>query len=404
METKKEIKLKRKNTQKSWVIGFAVIIIIGLGMWTFVPWTTLFPPTAVPTPADKATSSFTLIDYRTGEDVSAWVEVSVWVPDADDLPFDDNDPYRITNFDEEESSKDAEDVTIDLRDYGVAWLEIDPDFESDYGGYNAVFNALATRDFRKLVGGGNYDYYVYVYHAPSNVSVAMLEQGPQRAGSNIGDLSPYNNTVGGVPADMSLRGTDGNYTVYLDAPVGSTDAYHAGSAGGDEWNIDDDELDDIMTDAAEHTYDIDVDMNWLQDQSNHRTIAPMYDMTDDVNRQFGDHLEQYTNCFAIKFGFNASVSVEDGNRFQVNLTVMNRDSNIIPADVVYDAEYIFIIFYEPITIYDQFYNFDVELEFADHIWLGNVTTVRLVTPDDDNNLGTATAMNEAFMNNYVGCG
>lgn len=37
--------------------------------------------TPTTTPTTKATSTFTLIDYNTGEDVSSWVEMSVWTTD-----------------------------------------------------------------------------------------------------------------------------------------------------------------------------------------------------------------------------------------------------------------------------------------------------------------------------------
>jgi hypothetical protein len=72
-----------------------------------------------------ANSSFQLISYVDGEDVSDFVEISVWVPD-DEAEFDETeDIYTWSNFEEEESSKDADDVSIDLSGIEYAWLEID---------------------------------------------------------------------------------------------------------------------------------------------------------------------------------------------------------------------------------------------------------------------------------------
>ena len=158
----------------------------------------------------------------------------------------------------------------------------------------------------------------------------------------------------------------------------------------------------LMEEADIHDYDFDPEMNWLRDQSNFRTISPYYDLTDDVNDDFTKDLEMVTNCFAIKFGFNDTVSTTDGAKAQVNLTIRARDSNEIPAEIIVDGTFIWIIFTEPIVCYDESYNFDIDLSFADlcDIYLGNITTVRVETFDDDDNLGTATVLCEAFLDLY----
>ena len=399
-----EGKSKKTKSKYYWSVGILIAALLITCVIVYVPWSTLYPDEE-PSLA-KATSTFTLIDYRTGEDVTDWVEISVWTPDDDDLPFDDNDPYIITNFDEEVSSSDANDVTIDLRDHGVAWLEVDPDFESDYGGYNAgAFNGeRASRDFRKLFGAANFDYRVLVYHAPENVSVAMLDRGLMGdvIGSGIiGDASPYNNSWVETDADGFMRATDGTYTMYLKMPYESPNGYHAGVDGGDEWDMDDEELVDLLADAAIHDWDIDHELLWLQDQSNHRTIAPLYDLTDDTENDYISDIEKVTNCFAVRITMNTTISETDGNAAQVNFTIMDRDYNYIPAEVIYDAASIWVVFYEPITCYDQLYNFDVRFEFGTALYIASVTTNWLITPQDDDNLGAAALLNTMFLDLHV---
>ena len=380
--------------------GFGVYFIGDyVGLWSVAPET--------PTATEKLTSTFTFIDYNTGEDVSAWVEGSVWTPDEDDLPFDDEDPYTLGNFDEEEENVEAEDLSIDLRDYTVAWLEVDPQFQSDYGGYDAGVlygDGVVTqsRDFRKLIGGGNYDYTVYVYHIPTNVSISMQTKGVMLGTGNIGDARPYNSTFfNGVPGAAYIRSTNGTYQVTLEMPWQSTHGYHAGETGQDEWDMDAEELAEIVADGAVHSYDIDTDLNWVQDQSNHRTIAPLYDLTDDDNHDFDNDLERLTNTFAIEFTFNDTVSLEDHASAGVNITILERDGNNVPAQVVYSATNIFIIFYKPFTCYNQQYNFDIQLGIGAKILLTTVETCRIVVPRDDTNLGAITLLNTMLLTNYA---
>lgn len=379
--------MKEQNKKTARKAGFgigvvaAVLFILWFGAIALMPHH--IPPD---TPTTKLTSSFTLIDYNTGEDVSAWVEISIWTPDPDDLPFDDEDPYRQNNFDEKISSSDASDVAIDLRSYNMAWLEIDPDFESDYGGYNGVYNPVVSNDFRLLAGGANYDYLFYVYHLPTNVSLNVLKRASNEVdldGNTIfDDMNEWNRTA---TTAACMRTNNGTYTVYLNMPWNNTKGLHAGVVGGDEWDIDDDEFDD-MTES---------ELFWLRDQTNFRTIAPFYDLQDDDGKDYDDELELVTNCFAVNFTFNDSVSTLDDTRTQVNFTLSERDYNEIPAEVVYSAESILVIFYEPITCYNHLYNFDFKISIDVDINCTSVTSGRIFTPYDDDNLGAWTQINQA---------
>ena len=383
------------KSKNKYYIGAGVLAGAIFLIWiiAFSPFSVL-PGTTTTDADDQALSTFTLLDYRTGEDVSEWVEVSVWTEDPDDLPFDqDDDPYRLTNFDEDVSSKDASDADIDLRDFTHAWLEIDPDFESDYGGYNAVFSpSITSNDFRKLSPGANYDYIVYVYHEPSNVSINVLERGNnlffdfdnanewgQTPGNNIG-FPFYNNT------------DTGRFTVVLNTPYNSTDGHHAGVVGGDEWDIDRDELDDMTRD----------ELFWLADQSNFRTVAPYYDIQDDTLKDYSSYekLEMLTNAFAVRFRFNTTISLVAGNVFQVNMTLSDRDGIDVPAELVISGTDVYAIFYEPITFTNHMYNFDIDIfTIGVDINCTYVQTGRIVVPQGDSpfSLGAFTVYNTATL-------
>lgn len=373
---------KAKKRRKRLIYGGSgALLLIGILSLAFVayspfsPWSYWWVEDTTTTPTTKATSTFTLIDYNTGEDVSDWVEISLWTEDDDDLPFDDKDPFRITNFDEEISSKDANDVTYDLRTVSYAWLEIDPDFESVYGGYNGVDNPVVSNDFRLLLGGKNYDYLVPVYHLPSNISVNVLD----RVTSD-----EWNETS--ISAGLKYtRNDNGSYVVILDLPHNSTNQPHCGDDDGANWEIDDEEFDDMTA----------TELLWLYDQRNFRSIAPFYDMVDDDDKDYDDDLEIVTNCFAVNFTFNDTVSLVDGELTQVNITLDERDYVAEPAEVVVSGASILIIFYEPILCYPGPYSFDIDIGVSTDINCTSVTTGRIFTPEDDDNLGDWTLINTA---------
>ncbi|KKM82437.1 hypothetical protein LCGC14_1319600 [marine sediment metagenome] len=385
----------KKGSKSGYYIGAGVIAGSVLLIWiiAFSPFSVL-PGTTTTDADDQALSTFTLLDYRTGEDVSEWVEVSVWTEDPDDLPFDqDDDPYRLANFDEDVSSKDASDADIDLRDFAHAWLEIDPDFESDYGGYNGVVafsDIIVSNDFRKLSPGVNYDYIVYVYHEPSNVSINVFE----RTNNLFFDLDTsdeWGQTTGNALGFPYYNNTDtGRFVVALNVPYNSTHGHHAGVVGGDEWDIDRDELDDMTRD----------ELFWLADQSNFRTVASYYDMQDDTLKDYSSYekLEMLTNAFTVRFRFNATVSLVAGNANQVNMTLSDRDGIKVPAELVVSGTDIYAIFYEPITFTNHMYNFDIDIfTIGASINVTYVQTGRVVVPQGDSpfSLGAFTPYNTA---------
>ena len=390
-----------KRSNKGYYVGAGAVLLGGLIIWALVFTLTpiIAPPTTTPT--DKATSTFTLIDYNTGEDVSAWVEGSIWTPDPDDIPFDDDeDIFRIANFDEDVSSQDADGISIDLRSHDYAWLQIDPDYESDFGGYAGVFAAPTVDDFRLLIGGANYDYVFYVYHEPSDVDITVLDR-------NRG-MDYWN--VSRAASLLSVQSDSINGTVVMSMPWNSTVGWHAGTTGGDEWNIDEDDLDLIEADIDPITLEYREEMEWLRDQRNFRTIAPYYDLVDDTIKDYGNDLEQLTNAFAVRFSFNTTINMTDyfnpttpglAVDAQVNFTLYERDYKTNPMELVFSGDEIYIIFTEPI-VFDGAYTFDFEIDLGPNINCTAVETGRLIVPRDDINLGAYTAYSAMRFRNFLG--
>ena len=387
---------KRRVKQQKTIIGVLsisfILLVVGLGVGWQLGW---FAPVDTTTAGTgKATSTFTLIDYRTGEDVSAWLEVSVWIEDPDDLPFDAEDPYRIINFDEEVNSADADDADVDLRNIGHAWLEIDPDFASDYSGYNGVFNTIVSNDFRQLTPGTNYDYIFYVYHEPSNVSINVLNRASDE--DFLGDFddadewSTTSNIAGAQPFPWYNFTDTGRFTVIMNVPYNSTDGLHEGVTGGDEWDIDHDEFQDMSRD----------ELFWLSDQSNFRTAAPYYDMVDDTLRAYSSHeeLERLTNAFAVRWRFNDTISLVAANVNQVNMTLADREGVEVPAELIVSGTDIYAVFYEPITFTNHMYNFDIDIfTIGNSINCTYVQTGRVIVPQGDSpfSLGAFAALGTA---------
>jgi len=260
-------------------------------------------------------------------------------------------------------------------------------------GYNGVFNNLVTNDFRKLSGGANYDYFVYVYHEPSNVSVNVLERGGNQwigqydEGNEWSAVTPATN---GGPFPFYNATDTGTFTVILNIPWNSTDGLHEGVVGGDEWDIDHDEFQDMTRN----------EIFWLRDQANFRTIAPYYDLNDDTLKDYSGHeeLERLTNAFAVNFTFNDSISLVAGNVKQVNMTVADRDGISPPIELIVSDTSMLLIFYEPITFKNYMYNFDIDIfTIGSDINCTYVQTQRIFVPQGDSptTLGARQLINSA---------
>lgn len=291
-------------------------------------------------------STFSLTSYVDGEDVSNFVEISIWTPKSD-AEFDDTeDIYTMSNFEETETSKDADDIDIDLSSYTYVWIEIDPDAET-------VFETTWTMIF----GGVNYAYSMYVYHQSSDVNFNVLTASTMSAIA-VGD---YN-------ADVDLL-------IIMDVPHSTSSNLHYGA----NWDLTTEEYNELEADELEA----------LKDEKNYRCQAPTYNPADDDEKDFDDDLEKITDAFALRMTYNDTISTVDGNGNQVNCTV---DSNDEPIEVIISGTYIFLVFYEIISFEDGSYDFVIELEIGADIHLDNVQSGRLEVPRDDDNLGTFTVL------------
>ena len=259
-----------KQSNKKKLIGF--LLIIGIGAMAFFIFHGLSGIPEDDVVVDKD-ATFALISREDGEDVSNFVEISIWIP-KEDIDFDDaEDWFKKANFEEEISSKDADDVEIDLEEYEKIWVEIDPDGET-------VFETTWY-----LVDGGknsNAEYSFDVYHLSSDVHLSTSS----RAGSE-----GWNGVL------------DGNYSVIMDFPGYTTTNTHV----GDNWACDDDDWDDLDADDKLDYYD---ERNW-------RNQAPEYILDDDTNNEYSDNMEQLTEAYALKFAFNSTISSTNGNDYQV---------------------------------------------------------------------------------------
>jgi len=332
---------KKGTSGKKILLILLIVSAIGVGVWLMLSYLPFSPFASVPS---QDTSTFTLISSVDGEDVS-WVEIDVLVP-KDDVEFEDyEDIFTRSNFEVEISSRDAEDVSIDLTPYSYIWIEIDPDGET-------VFE----NDFILLTGGSNYNYIFYVYDLSSDVNFNIMDE----------SMSPI--TVG----NLSLNA---NYTVIMDVPHYTTSGIHA---NGNDWTVDSDDWDDMTASEKEFYYD----------EANFRSQAPLYNPSDDLSKDYDHPLEKLTEAFAIKLTFNTTVSTVDGNAAQVNITVVDDDE---PIEVVVSGTFIFLIFYDEVKFNNGPRSFRLEMVTGSGIGLDNAHSGRLEVPYDDRNLGTFTA-------------
>lgn len=343
------MKLDTKRGRRNVGIGVGIFAIITAGIILGVGWQLgWLAPLGIggdDEPTVLTTSSFSVISKIDGEDVSDFIELSIWIPEDEDKIEDADDIFTMALFEEEESSKDAEDISIDLREVSYAWVEIDPDAES-------VFET----HWILITGGVNREYVIHGIHLSSDVN--------------------FNIQVRDTLASVTVASyqTDNNLTVIMDVDHYNTAGIHANS---DDWDVDDDDWVDMTTEEKEEYYD----------EAGFRSQEPLYSPHDDLEKDFDEPLEQMTDGLALRFIFNGSVSTTDGSATQVNFTVNNED---LPIEVVFNGVNIDLIWYKGIDFLSGAYTFDIEIQFGDNITLSDVDSGRIVVPRGDDNLGAFT--------------
>ena len=336
-------KIKRQRTIiASLVLGvIAIGVVAGVG-YQLGWWAPIGLTDTTTTPSGMTITLKSSVD---GEDVSDFIEVSVWIPDDEDDIVDFEDVLTIANFDETEKSKNADDINLDVSASSYVWIEIDPDGES-------VFETEWV-----LKSGVNSHYTIYIHDSTSDVALNILD----------GDMDEI--TVGAF-------NTDGNYTLVLDCPHYTTSNLHANS---DDWDVTDDDWDEMTTTEKE----------WYYDEANVRDQAPFYNPADDDEKDYSDDLERLTNAFACRLTMNGSISTTDGNDAQVNFTMTDSD---IPAEVIISGVYVYIVWYETIEFDSGAISERMEIEFGEDIHLDNAQSGRLEVPRDNYGLGTFTEL------------
>ncbi len=319
------------------VSGMLVFFLVGnmAGLWAAAPTTTTTP----------TTSTFTVISYVDGEDVSDFVPISIWVPEESDSIEEFEDvTYLSTNFEEEVASDDAEDVSEDLSAHSYFWVEIDPDGDTVFANNFHLFS-------------GNGQYTIYVYHQSSDLNFNML--------------TSTNDEV-----TMGSYQTNGNFTFIMSVPQSTTTNAHAGSGG---WDIEQSDVNDM--DATE--------LRELYDERFWRCQAPTYDPAVDTQKKYDDTLERITNAFALMIDFNDTVSTTDGNVNQVNCSITDFYTDY-PVEVIISGDKIYFVFTQVIQFKYNDYTLPFEMEFGTNISISDVDSGRIVVPQDDDNLGLFT--------------
>lgn len=332
-----------KNHKKI-IILFTIIVIFVIGGSAWLIAGSPQTEEKKETPTTRLASTFELYSSVDLEDISSFQEITIWVP-KDSATFDDDeDEYRLsTNYEKEVTSKDADDVSIDLRKYNhTCWLEIED---------NSVF----ANTYIPLYYGANYHYKKPAYDLSSDVNFNMFVR----------------DTLAAVTvADYQ---TDGNFTIVMDVDHEVTTNCHY----GDDWATSTEDFNDMTLSEKKDIWD----------EANYQCQAPLYDPTVDEKKDYSDALERLTDAFALRVQCNGSISTVDGNAAQLNISINDSDE---PIEIIISGEYVYLVVYEVIDFKEGAYTFDLEMTFGANITLSDIDSGRVVVPRGDENLGAFT--------------
>ncbi len=311
------------------LIGVVIICLIG-GALTFDSWDDWLAGSGladVPE-TEKTTSKFSFYDAASGEVVTAHLHISIWKNDPDEGTLTGDKIYQLRYYEEDIKTKDAADVSIDLRDIERIFIEINPGLDQYY-----------LHTYIPRTGGKNKDFLLPVYHRPSNVSINFRDR-------NTGDEWDSSSDIVG--------------TIDLDLLWNSTDELCV----GEDWSITTTEYNDL-TESEQFDY---------KNQRKYRVLAPGYDLAVDLDRDYNDELEQLTSAFVIRYTFNHSINLADGSVYQVNFTLMDTNDITPPFEVQITAQYIDLIAYSPIYFKDGPYSLGGKIELGVNISCSSLQT------------------------------
>ena len=352
------MKFNNKNT-KYYIAGsvLAVVLVMAtvIGLTGYNPWASDDEPDA-PTPL--AYSTFELTSAVDGEDVSSWAIMDIWVPKSG-ATFEDG--YEditalTTNFEREETGKDADDISIDLSIYPYVWAEI------------AGTGQLWQNHFELIITGGINRVYRYDVHDPSNAA-------------------PFNIYERNTGANITLDGTNGiavsgdaNFTGVVDATLSYLAA--ASCHYGDNWDLGTTDF-AALTNAQQEVY-------W--NQREWADQFPTYDPTMDTNNEFERDFEALTNVFCVYLEMNASINVTDGAAAEVNVSLARGQ----PIEIVIAATNVYFLWYEGFNFLDGPMTWDFEMSFAANITILTAYSGRIDVP------ASATSLTDFVVFNEIG--
>lgn len=321
---------KKNWLKENWYIPVIIVLLVVGGWWlitSYSPQTTTEPATAT-----------TLTLHSSVDNQVVDIPVSIHVPDSD-TEFDSTNkehlyPDALGDYWEElVQSKDSEDVEVDLTEYDMFYLEIDPDNETNF-----------ENDHHLYYDTSHQEVILDVYHLPTD---AYIENNARDDGTR------------GVPT------ADGNYTLILTGFPNHPSLDWSERHVGDDFITSSSDYDDFSTSNKEKYND---EENWC-------SLAPIYNPENDDDKDFDDGLELFTKAPAFKFKFNDTISTTDGAVTQVNCTVENSE-----VETIVTGQYIYMI---PLIEIIPGYDIDYELELGANITCSNIYSGTLDVPDDD---------------------
>lgn len=337
---------KKKISRQKLIIISLVVVLCGVGTVVglyFAGVLTIGGPSAEPTTGD---STFKITCYTSGEDVSNFLELSVWTP-KDSATFDTTeDIYTMTNYEETKSSLDADDISIDLTDYPYVWVETDPDAETVFSSH-----------FYLIPGGANNDYTLKAYDQSTDVNFNILD-------ANLAAIS--------IVLDNRTH-TTGNYTAIFDVPHCTTTVAQLHYGTG--WVMSATDFADLSQTQKNEYYKEEL---WAGQ-------FPYYSPVVDTYKNPKYPLEGLTNAFCFKLVFNESISSTAGVS-SVNLTL----SSDVNAEVVTSGENLYIIYYTALTFKNGAQASKFEMQTGTGICLTDCDSGRIIVPKGGSALSTFT--------------
>lgn len=290
------------------------------------------------TPTTRTVSTVAVWSNVDGELVSSFVEWDVWIPKtgADFSEGYEDITALATNFEREITGKDADDISIDLRDHEWVWFE-------------ATGNTVFDNTFYLRRGEANFDYDFLVHHRSSDVNFNILN-------SSMASIT--------IPG----HSTNFNGTGILKAPGYTTTDCHYGDIG---WELTATEFAELTTKEKKEIWD---ENRW-------RDQWPVYIPTDDICNEFDRDFEKITNTPALKWTFNDTISVIDGAVTQINYTI----GKGYPIEILISGTFLYMVWYEGFDFYPDPYTFEFEMWFGLNI---SVTTVESGRADIPGSLST----------------